>query len=63
LINRNKWGIFCIASASYFAYVNNNGNANRNNASNSNAVRPRFRATIKKATLLFCGEKGGDIPP
>lgn len=27
-------------SAAYFANVNNNGNANYNNASNSNGVRP-----------------------
>lgn len=34
-------------TASYFANVNNNGNANNNNASNSNGVRPDFDTTVK----------------
>ena len=34
-------------SASNFANVNNNGNANYNNASNSNGVRPDFDSVIK----------------
>ena len=34
-------------SASNFANVNNNGNANYNNASNSNGVRPDFDSAIK----------------
>lgn len=33
--------------ASNFANVNNNGNANYNNASNSNGVRPDFNSAIK----------------
>ena len=34
-------------SAANFANVNNNGNANYNNASNSNGVRPDFDAAVK----------------
>lgn len=34
-------------SASNFANVNNNGNANYNNASNSNGVRPDFDSVIE----------------
>lgn len=34
-------------SAANFANVNNNGNSNYNNASNSNGVRPDFDSTIK----------------
>lgn len=34
-------------SGANFANVNNNGNANYNNASNSNGVRPDFNSTIK----------------
>lgn len=34
-------------NAANFANVNNNGNANYNNASNSNGVRPDFNSTIK----------------
>ena len=39
-------------SGANFANVNNNGNANYNNASNSNGIRPDFRA------LLFDGPIG-----
>lgn len=34
-------------SAANFANVNNNGNANYNNASNANGVRPDFNSTVK----------------
>lgn len=34
-------------TAANFANVNNNGNANYNNASNSNGVRPDFDTVIK----------------
>jgi len=34
-------------TAANFANVNNNGNANYNNASNANGVRPDFDATVK----------------
>lgn len=34
-------------SAANFANVNNNGNANYNNASNANGVRPDFNSAVK----------------
>ncbi|MCC8063668.1 MAG: DUF6273 domain-containing protein [Clostridiales bacterium] len=39
---RATWWLRDVVSASNFAYVNNNGNANANNASNVNGVRPDF---------------------
>lgn len=42
----NKFKRALSTSAANFANVNNNGNANYNNASNSNGVRPDFDATI-----------------
>lgn len=43
----NKFKRAISDSASNFANVNNNGNANYNNASNSNGVRPDFDSVIK----------------
>lgn len=43
----NKFKRAFSESASNFAYVNNNGNANYNNASNANGVRPDFDSAIK----------------
>lgn len=43
----NKFKRAISDSASNFANVNNNGNANYNNASNSNGVRPDFDGTIE----------------
>lgn len=43
----NKFKRALSDSAANFANVNNNGNANYNNASNANGVRPDFDATIK----------------
>ncbi|MCC8047308.1 MAG: DUF6273 domain-containing protein [Clostridiales bacterium] len=37
---RANWWLRDVVSASNFANVNNNGNANYNNASNVNGVRP-----------------------
>ena len=42
----NKFKRALSESASNFANVNNNGNANYNNASNANGVRPDFDASI-----------------
>lgn len=42
ICNRATWWLRDVITASYFAYVNNNGNANYGNASNSNGVRPAF---------------------
>lgn len=43
----NKFKRAISDSASNFANVNNNGNANYNNASNSNGVRPDFDSSIE----------------
>mgnify|MGYP000891192033 CR=1 FL=1 len=43
----NKFKRAISDSASNFANVNNNGNANYNSASNSNGVRPDFNSVIK----------------
>lgn len=43
----NKFKRAISDSANYFANVNNNGNANYNNASNSNGVRPDFDSAIE----------------
>lgn len=43
----NKFKMAISDSASNFANVNNNGNANYNNASNSNGVRPDFDSVIE----------------
>ena len=43
----NKFHRAISASATNFANVNNNGNANYNNASNSNGIRPDFNTQIK----------------
>lgn len=43
----NKFKRAISDSAANFANVNNNGNANYNNASNSNGVRPDFDSVIK----------------
>ena len=43
----NKFKRAISDSASNFANVNNNGNANYNNASNSNGVRPDFDSVIE----------------
>jgi len=43
----NKFKGAISTSAANFANVNNNGNANYNNASNANGVRPDFDTTIK----------------
>ena len=37
---RANWWLRSAVSSANFANVNNNGNANYNNASNSNGVRP-----------------------
>ena len=37
---RSNWWLSGVASSAYFCNVNNNGNANANNASNANGVRP-----------------------
>ena len=43
----NKFHRAISDSASNFANVNNNGNANYNNASNANGVRPDFDSAVK----------------
>jgi hypothetical protein len=43
----NKFKRAISESGTNFANVNNNGNANYNNASNSNGVRPDFDSAIK----------------
>lgn len=42
ICNRNNWWLRDVITASLFAYVNNNGNAYYDNASNSLGVRPAF---------------------
>ena len=42
ICNRNNWWLRDVITASYFALVHANGNANCNDASNSNGVRPVF---------------------
>lgn len=42
ICNRNNWWLRDVITASYFAYVNRDGNASYNNASNSLGVRPAF---------------------
>ena len=42
ICNRNNWWLRDVITASYFAIVYNNGNANYNNASHSHGVRPAF---------------------
>lgn len=42
ICNRATWWLRDVISASYFAYVNGNGNANYIDASNSYGVRPAF---------------------
>ena len=42
ICNRNNWWLRDVITASYFANVYNNGNANYNNASISYGVRPAF---------------------
>lgn len=39
---RANWWLRDVVSGAYFANVNWNGNANCNNASNANGVRPDF---------------------
>ena len=39
---RANWWLRDVVSAANFANVNNNGNANYNNASNGNGIRPDF---------------------
>ena len=39
---RANWWLRDVVSATNFANVNNNGNANYNNASNGNGIRPDF---------------------
>lgn len=46
----NKFKGAIATSAANFANVNNNGNANYNNASNANGVRPDFKPADEKAT-------------
>ncbi len=50
-------------AATNFANVNNNGNANFNNASNSNGVRTDFHTLIKQGVARFRVEKGDNILP
>lgn len=42
ICNRNNWWLRDVITASYFAYVSRDGNANYYNASNSIGVRPAF---------------------
>ena len=42
ICNRDNWWLRDVITASYFAYVNNNGYANYRDASNSHGVRPAF---------------------
>lgn len=42
ICNRNNWWLRDVITASRFAFVGNNGNADYNNASNSFGVRPAF---------------------
>lgn len=42
ICNRETWWLRDVITASNFAYVNDNGNANYSDASNSNGVRPAF---------------------
>nr|DAX57871.1 MAG TPA: hypothetical protein [Caudoviricetes sp.] len=42
ICNRDTWWLRDVITAANFAYVNYNGNANYNNASNSYGVRPAF---------------------
>jgi len=50
-------------SAANFANVNNNGNANCNNASNANGVRPDFDAAAYSLLSVPQAEKGEVILP
>lgn len=45
-------------SSNYFANVNNNGNANYNNASNENGVRPISHPCILSRILTHGNGKG-----
>ena len=47
LLFRANWWLRDVVSSAYFANVNNNGDANYNNASNVNGVRPDFKSTDK----------------
>lgn len=48
-------------SGANFANVNSNGNANYNNASNSNGVRPDFNKHSNRPIESQCLEKGGIV--
>ena len=48
----NGQHLICVVSAANFANVNNNGNANYNNASNSNGVRPDSLSTDTEGDVV-----------
>jgi len=50
-------------TATNFANVNSNGNANNDNASNSNGVRPDFDPITLRRLTVLSGEKGGGVYP
>lgn len=48
---RANWWLRDVVSATNFANVNNNGNANYNNASNGNGIRPDFGSADKTSEI------------
>ena len=58
----NKFKRAISDSASNFANVNNNGNANYNNASNSNGVRPDFDSAIEWPIERFADRERRGCP-
>ena len=55
---RANWWLRDVVSAANFANVNNNGNCNYNNASNSNGVRPDFDDKNKSSKEANIRPKG-----
>ena len=53
-----NWWLRDPASGSNFANVNNNGNCNANNASNSNGIRPDLGGAYKSSVLGSVSPKG-----
>ena len=60
---RANWWLRDVVSATNFANVNNNGNANYNNASNSNGVRPDFTTASPQGKLPRRGHGKGEAIP
>ena len=59
---RANWWLRGVVSATNFANVNNNGNANYNNASNSNGFRPDFGNAITVSPSRRNIERRGTRP-